>query len=105
MKNGMKSILKSLITACLILAVFFAGVRMIDRWVFQQSRSALERELHQASEHCYAVEGRYPPDLAYLQKHYGIRTQHRGLTVDYRRIAPDRAPEITIRLDEGGAWA
>ena len=101
----MKSILKSLVTALLIVAIFFFGVQYIDDWMAQDSRRALEQELEQAAEHCYAVEGRYPPDLDYLEEHYGIRTEHRRFAVDYRRVAPDRAPEITVKADKGGAWA
>ena len=41
-----------------------------------------KQELEQAAEHCYAVEGRYPPDLDYLEEHYGIRTEHRRFAVD-----------------------
>ena len=70
-----------------------------------QGRRALQHELEQAAEHCYAAEGRYPPDLNYIEQHYGVRTTHRRYTVDYRRVAPDRAPEIIVRRQEGGAWA
>ncbi len=101
----MKSILKSLITATLIAVIFFCGVQWIDDWMVRESRQALENELRQAAEHCYAVEGRYPPDLDYLEDHYGIRLQNRSFSVEYRRVAPDRMPEITVRRQKGGAWA
>lgn len=101
----MKSILKSLLTASLIAALFLFGVLQIDGWMARESRQALQREIRQAAEHCYAVEGRYPPDLDYLETHYGIRTENRRFAVEYRRVAPDRAPEISVRTKEGGAWA
>lgn len=101
----MQSMLKSLATALLIAAALLVGVRQIDDWMAKEGRRALEQELRQAAEHCYAVEGRYPPDLAYLEEHYGIRTDNRRYTVEYRRVSPDRAPEITVKRDKGGAWA
>ena len=50
----MKSILKSLVTALLIVAIFFFGVQYIDDWMAQESRRALEQELEQAAEHIAA---------------------------------------------------
>ena len=97
--------LKSLGTAALILALFCLGIYGIDGWMAAQGRRALQHELEQAAEHCYASEGRYPPDLNYIEQHYGVRTTHRRYTVDYRRVAPDRAPEIIVQRKEGGAWA
>ncbi|MGN1008847.1 MAG: hypothetical protein ACI4PV_07855 [Butyricicoccus sp.] len=97
--------LKSLGTAALILALFCLGVWQIDDWMAAEGRRALEHELEQAAEHCYAAEGRYPPDLDYIEEHYGVRTGNRRYTVEYRRVAPDRAPEIIVKRKEGGAWA
>lgn len=101
----MKNILKSIITAFVIGGVFYFGIYFIDDLMLNKSYGALYDELQQASEHCYAVEGRYPPDLEYIEKHYGIKIDNRQFTVDYRRTSPERAPDIKISINKGGALA
>lgn len=101
----MRNLGKSVGTALAILLLFFAGTGLVDGWIAREGERALQRELTQAAAHCYAVEGRYPPDLAYLKRHYRIRTEHRRYTVKYRRVSPDRAPSIEISRSKGGASA
>lgn len=101
----MKSIFKSILTACIIACVFGAGIYLIDDFMTTKSYNALYDEIKQASDHCYAVEGRYPPDLQYIQENYGINVDNRRFTVDYRRTSPNRMPEIKISINKGGALA
>ena len=45
---------------------------------------------------CYAVEGCYPPDLDYLQEHYGIQVDEERYVVYYDIFAPNLMPDITV---------
>lgn len=101
----MKNILKSIVTAFIIGAIFSVGIYFIDDFMLNKSYHALYDELKKASNHCFAVEGRYPPDLRYIQDHYGIEIDNRRFTVDYRRTSPDNAPDINISINKGGAFA
>lgn len=100
----MQRLFKSLGTALLIFFLFCAGTYVISDWMATEGRRALQHELEQAAQHCYAAEGRYPPNLEYIERHYGVRTANRRYTVDYRRVAPDRAPQILVKRVEGGVW-
>ena len=101
----MRQIAKSLLTACLIFLLFCGGILIISDWMATEGRRALQHELELAVQHCYAVEGRYPPSLRYLERHYGIRTANRRYQVEYRSISDGHAPEIRVKRVEGGAWA
>ena len=101
----MRSIFKSIITAFIIGAIFCAGVYFIDDLMLTKSYSALYYEIKQSVNHCYAVEGRYPPDLRYIQDHYGIKIDNRRFSVDYRRTSPTRLPEIKVTINKEGALA
>ncbi len=46
--------------------------------------------------HCYAVEGRYPPDFDYLKKHYGILVDESRYVVHYRMFASNLMPDILV---------
>ena len=101
----MKNILKSIVTAFIIGGILSFGIYYIDDFMLNKSYYALYDELNRASNHCFAVEGRYPPDLRYIEDHYGIKIDNRRFTVDYRRTSPDNPPDINIRINKGGASA
>ena len=45
---------------------------------------------------CYAVEGRYPESLAYLEQHYGVNYDKDKFVVSYEIIGSNRMPQITV---------
>lgn len=54
--------------------------------------SALERSITQ----CYALEGAYPPNLAYLCDHYGFTYNQDHYFIDYQYIGSNLRPDVTI---------
>ena len=58
--------------------------------------SAVETALERAAVQCYALEGSYPPDLEYLQKHYGIIIDKKKYFYDYSIFASNIKPEIQV---------
>ena len=45
---------------------------------------------------CYAAEGFYPPNLDYLEEHYGVQIDKRHFVVHYTAIAENLMPDITV---------
>ena len=45
---------------------------------------------------CYAAEGFYPPDVAYMQAHYGLRFDESRFAVRYEIFASNLMPDITV---------
>ena len=45
---------------------------------------------------CYAAEGFYPPDVAYMQEHYGLQLDNNRFTVRYVLQASNLMPDITV---------
>lgn len=45
---------------------------------------------------CYALEGAYPPDLAYLVKNYGLILNKKRYYYDYTIFASNVAPQIEV---------
>lgn len=62
----------------------------------ETARDAIERTVRQ----CYALEGTYPPSLAYLEEHYGLTVSRERYTVYYEVVAGNLPPIIDIRLAE-----
>lgn len=45
---------------------------------------------------CYAIEGTYPENIDYLEKHYGIIVDHEKYIVDYAIIGANIKPSIRV---------
>lgn len=58
--------------------------------------STLRDAIWRASVQCYAIEGRYPPSIEYLEEHYGIVIDRERFYVFYDGWASNVMPEITV---------
>lgn len=56
----------------------------------------LTRSLRRTAVACYAAEGVYPPDVAYMQTHYGLRYDEQRYYVHYEIFASNLMPDITV---------
>ena len=61
-----------------------------------EGRQQLETALRRAAISCYAAEGFYPPDVAYLQEHYGLQFDEEAYIVHYVLSASNWMPDITV---------
>ena len=93
--DSMYRVLSMLIFAAIILLFYFAVDASGKSTIEKQQESlinALERDIVQ----CYAIEGMYPPDLEYLENHYGLTYDKTMFFVDYQPIASNLYPDVTV---------
>lgn len=83
--------------AVLLLAMGISGLEQDYR---AEGKRALEEAVRQTALGCYAAEGVYPPDVAYMQEHYGLQYDESRYTVSYEIYASNLMPDITV-LDKG----
>ena len=93
MKKGTMVLLP--LVAAVILIIFLTGVDRLEEGRRTEGKTELEEALRRAAVACYAAEGIYPPDLAYMEEHYGIRIDA-GYTVMYTPVASNLMPDITV---------
>lgn len=94
--------LVSLVVLSATALVLWVGTKTIQDDAGAQSLDALSDSLRRASVHCYAVEGRYPPDLEYLCSAYNIQYDDARYLIYYSLSASNLVPDITIiELGEG----
>jgi len=87
---------KSLILL-LAAALFFLGaVSRLEEDRRAAGRQQLETAVRRTAVSCYASEGFYPPDVAYMQEHYGLQFDEESYVIRYERIASNWMPEITV---------
>lgn len=92
----LKRLLLPLCIFLLLICLFLAGVNSISAGSQKEQMKSLENSILQSSVHCYAVEGRYPESLAYLEEHYGITYDHTKYVVDYEITGANLMPSVTV---------
>ena len=92
----MKRRILTLGLALLILAAFLTSVNNLEQGRRKEGRQQLEEAVRNAAVACYAAEGAYPPDVAYLQQHYGLQYSQEDYILYYTLEASNLMPEITV---------
>ena len=85
-----------LLVLALVIAGFSLGISRLETGHHQQDKALLEEVLHRTAVACFASEGFYPPNVAYMQQHYGLRYDENRFTVHYDRFASNLMPDITV---------
>ena len=81
----------------LIIGLFFGwAVSRLEQDRQAEGKQQLETALRRTAVSCYAAEGFYPPDVTYLQEHYGLQFDEKSYVVHYERKASNWMPEITV---------
>ncbi len=91
---------KDIAAGVLFIALIVAFVLMIN----SMTASSGEKELQlvkdavkNAALTCYAVEGMYPSDLAYLREHYQLAYNEEKYIVSYDAFASNLMPSISVQ--------
>lgn len=79
-----------------VLLLFFTALERLDAGCRAEDARLLENSIRRAAVACYAAEGVYPADLAYLETHYGIQVDETRYAVRYEVFAANLMPDITV---------
>lgn len=95
-KRILQSVNFSILFFLLVIGIFLYGIATVSSGTAEDERRILDEAIHKDIVHCYAVEGMYPPNLAYMEEHYGLTYDHDKFLVDYEPIASNIMPSVTI---------
>lgn len=79
-----------------ILLCFLFAVSRLDAGRRAEGAVQLENAVRRCAVSCYAQEGFYPPDLAYLLEHYALEYDESQYLVHYEAPASNLMPDITV---------
>ena len=82
--------------AVAVVLLFSSALSNLSAGQRSEGRQQLEEAVRNAAVACYAAEGAYPPDVAYLQQHYGLRYSQEDYILYYTLEASNLMPEITV---------
>lgn len=92
-------------SAAVFVALMFAALALlsvVDKKTQNEQTALLEQAVRRAVITCYAVEGRYPDTIEYLQKHYGLAYDSHRFIIRYDAFASNVMPDIVIMVRGGG---
>ena len=92
----MKKRLFALALSVLVLLTFLLAVHNLESGRQAQGLQQLEDAVRRTAVTCYALEGTYPPGIAYLQEHYGLTFDESAYIIHYQLLASNLMPDITI---------
>lgn len=78
------------------IAALMCGISSVRENTDESYIKSLQLALQRSAVHCYAIEGRYPESLDYLQEHYAINWDSSQYVVDYEIVGANRMPVITV---------
>ena len=81
---------------CAVLLVFSMGISRLEQGQHREDKQIREEALRRTAVACYASEGFYPPNVAYMQLHYGLQFDESRFTVRYEVFASNLMPDITV---------
>ena len=79
-----------------VLLLFLAAVSGVHKGSGAETKRQLEEAIRRSVITCYATEGRYPPDFAYVKERYGVQVDEKRYLVIYDVFAENLMPEITV---------
>lgn len=104
-KQSLFSILKgyslSIILFVAIFGMFLWGLGSAEINSRAEEKRILEDSVRRAVVSCYSLEGRYPQDIEYLEKNYGIRIDKNKYAVKYSIFATNIMPDIVVLEIDG----
>lgn len=88
----------SILLGASLLLVFWLLINSVNESTIERQQESLENAINRDIIHCYALEGYYPPSLAYMEEHYGLTYDKDLFFVDYRPIGSNMRPDVTILI-------
>ncbi|HBU11846.1 MAG TPA: hypothetical protein DEB31_03715 [Clostridiales bacterium] len=80
----------------LIVAVVLIGLQNVSVSSKGENLKVMEQSIRRSAVQCYAIEGRYPPSLKYLQDNYGLLLDEGRYIYHYQAEGMNMMPDIAV---------
>lgn len=91
-----KKLFISLVTFGLLIGVLLIGMHKFNQIYTEQNLILTEQAIRKAVVQCYAVEGRYPADITYLEDNYNLSIDYDKYNIFYECVASNLMPEFAV---------
>ena len=102
-RGGNRGLLFAGIGFLLLTLLFVLSLASTSRQNAARETEVLNNALRRAIVTCYAVEGRYPPSLDYIDENYGVSVDESRYAVFYDAFAANVMPTVRVSRIGGGS--
>jgi hypothetical protein len=102
-RGANRSLVIAGIVFLLLALLFVLSLVTTARQSAAREAEVLDSALRRAIVTCYAVEGRYPPDLDYIGENYGVQVDETQYSVYYDAFAANVMPTLRVTRIGGGS--
>ncbi len=99
-KFAYRDLLITILIFCTVLGLFWYGFTSTFQANSAEKLQITRTAVQKSIVNCYAVEGTYPPNIKYLEDHYGIVIDHSKYIVNYELAGSNVMPSVEI-LEKG----
>jgi len=92
----LRSILVPILFSLAIIGMIVYGLGQTEASTRAEAARILEDSIRRAVVMSYAVEGRYPESLSYIEEHYGVHIDRNKYVVHYEIFASNLMPDIMV---------
>lgn len=93
---GARGLLISVLIFVLLLFLFAVMLSRMQQQGEAQETVLLRDALRNAAITCYAIEGRYPPSVEYMEQYYGIAVDEERFIINYDAFASNVMPYVAV---------
>lgn len=86
----------SLLIVLVVTVTLFSSIHRDLNQAGEESLHHITEAVKRAAVQCYALEGSYPPDLEYLEEHYGLVLNRDAYFYHYEIIGSNIMPQIGV---------
>ncbi len=84
-----------------VLVIFFISLGNVSEDTKEHQKKSLETALEHNIAQCYALEGHYPQNVAYLSDHYGLTYDDDNFVVQYTYYGDNLYPDYVVTYRSG----
>lgn len=99
-KSSNRALPVSILIFCAVLCLFWFGFSDTSEANSAKSLDVTRTAVQKAVINCYAIEGVYPPNIKYLEDHYGVAINHDKYIINYDLIGSNVMPSVEV-LERG----
>lgn len=77
-------------------AIIFIGIGNYGGGYSDKRAQEVKDTIMSSVAQCYALEGEYPSDLAYLEDHYGLQLDRKNYVYRYDKFASNIFPNVSV---------
>lgn len=94
--NGTRNTIVSVVLFTGIVVIFLLCIGYTGRQTKEEQKLYLEEAIQRCMMQCYAIEGRYPESLTYIEENYGLIYDKETFFIDYRVVGSNLKPEVEV---------